>query len=246
MAPPTRTITASPSPQAVAVPATVPVGHGAVSPTDAVWAQESLLHVGRGRVDLTPRRVDAFVVVARRGLLPRPRRGLVHRPGAGARHRPARRDRALATNKDGSALRVEVTPTSGAAPTMHAYDARDGSAVPPESVVPATVDRPAGQVRDGQPAARAQRRLPAPAGRGEAGAGRFGVLGGDGQRLVAFDAGTRVRVPLSGVVGDGFELVRWTSGTTFHGLARSGTAPGGDPLRPRDPLLRDARQGPRR
>lgn len=63
MVPPTRTITASPSPATTAVPQGVPVGDGAVSPSDVVWAQGTVLHVGRRDIDLSPAGIDAFVVV---------------------------------------------------------------------------------------------------------------------------------------------------------------------------------------
>ncbi len=63
MVPPTRTITASPSPDTTVAPKTLPVGKGDVSPTDVVWAQGTVLHVGRGSVDLSPVGIDAFVVV---------------------------------------------------------------------------------------------------------------------------------------------------------------------------------------
>jgi hypothetical protein len=60
--PPRRTVTASPSPQEAA-PASVPIGEGKVSQTDVVWAQGTVLHIGKQTVDLAPARVDAFVVV---------------------------------------------------------------------------------------------------------------------------------------------------------------------------------------
>ncbi len=63
MEPPTRTVTASPSPEVTAVPATVPVGRGVVSASDVVWAQGSRLHVGNRSVDLSPVAIDAFVSV---------------------------------------------------------------------------------------------------------------------------------------------------------------------------------------
>ena len=63
MVPPTRTVTASPSPDTTVAPQTMPVGQGDVSPTDVVWAQGNVLHVGRRSVDLSPVGIDAFVVV---------------------------------------------------------------------------------------------------------------------------------------------------------------------------------------
>jgi hypothetical protein len=64
MVPPSRTVTASPSPDTTVAPATVPVGEGTVSLADVVWAQGNVLHVGRRTVDLSPVGIDAFVVVA--------------------------------------------------------------------------------------------------------------------------------------------------------------------------------------
>jgi hypothetical protein len=61
--PPTRTVTASPSASLPPAPATIPVGHGDVGPSDTVWAQGSVLHVGRRAVDLSPTDVGAMVVV---------------------------------------------------------------------------------------------------------------------------------------------------------------------------------------
>jgi hypothetical protein len=62
-APPRRTITASPSPDVTVAPTAVPVGEGKVAPDDVVWAQGSVLHVGRRSIDLSPVGIDAFVVV---------------------------------------------------------------------------------------------------------------------------------------------------------------------------------------
>ena len=64
MAPaPTKTITATPSQSVAPAPATIPVGQGKVSPTDSVWADGGVLHVGRKQVDLSPIEIEAFVVV---------------------------------------------------------------------------------------------------------------------------------------------------------------------------------------
>ncbi len=60
---PTRTVTAAPSPATTAVPRTVPVGEGAVSSRDVVWAQGTVLHVDRREIDLSPVGIEAFVVV---------------------------------------------------------------------------------------------------------------------------------------------------------------------------------------
>ena len=61
--PPTKTVTATPSQSVAPAPATVPVGQGDVSPSDVVWAQRGVLHVGGDQVDLAPVDIDAFVVV---------------------------------------------------------------------------------------------------------------------------------------------------------------------------------------
>lgn len=63
MVPPTRTVTATPSPATTAVPSSVPVGQGAVSSADVVWAQGNVLHVGGRDIDLSPVGIEAFVVV---------------------------------------------------------------------------------------------------------------------------------------------------------------------------------------
>lgn len=60
---PTRTVTASPTQSVAPAPESVPVGDGEVVPTDVVWAQGSVLHVGDREVDLAPIDVEAFVVV---------------------------------------------------------------------------------------------------------------------------------------------------------------------------------------
>ena len=61
-------------------------GTGDVSPADVVWAQGSVLHVGRRTVDLRRSRIDAFVVVPGGVFVLARRRALVHRPvrGSGA------------------------------------------------------------------------------------------------------------------------------------------------------------------
>ena len=63
MVPPSRTVTAAPSPDTTAAPQAVPIGNGDVSPADVVWAQGTVLHVGTRTVDLSPVGIDAFVVV---------------------------------------------------------------------------------------------------------------------------------------------------------------------------------------
>ncbi len=60
---PTKTVTATPSQSVAPAPATIPVGDGAVSPSDLVWAQGSVLHVNGKEVDLAPIDIEALVVV---------------------------------------------------------------------------------------------------------------------------------------------------------------------------------------
>ncbi len=91
MAPaPTKTITATPSQSVAPAPATIPVGQGKVSPTDSVWADGSVLHVGRKQVDLSPIEIEAFVVVPGGVFVLVAGGAVVHRPhqGAGAPARP--------------------------------------------------------------------------------------------------------------------------------------------------------------
>ena len=99
---------------------------------------------------------------------------------------------------------------------MYAYDLGTGESMPAGESVPATdadlrgtleqvVLRPGSSDGD-----------PVDARRGP---GRFGIVGGDGGQLVVFDATTRMRVPLKGVVGAGFKLIRWQGRIAFFGLA---------------------------
>ena len=60
---PTRTVTATPTQSVAPAPATIPVGQGDVSPSDVVWAQGGVLHVGGDQADLSPVDIEAFVVV---------------------------------------------------------------------------------------------------------------------------------------------------------------------------------------
>ena len=219
MVPPTRTVTASPSPRAAAVPTAIPFGRGKVSPSDAVWAQGSALHVGTREWDLTPHRVDSFVVVTG-GVYFVDRGQVWFTDLVRVRDTGLRRATVLSTNQGGTAIRVELT-----GPSVHAWDARNGESVAPDSVVPEPVtDRLGKAVVVSLRSERSDVSPPPPAA-GRRGPGRYGVLGGDGEPLVAFVAATKVRVPLVGVPGDGFALVRWTSGAGFFGLARVGGKP---------------------
>ena len=95
---------------------------------------------------------------------------------------------------------------------VYAYDLGTGKSIPPAQVVPAT---------DADLRGTAKRLVLPPGGAVEArrGPGDYGLVGGDGGQLVAYDAATRRRIPLKGVVGSGFKLVRWQDGTTFFGVA---------------------------
>lgn len=63
LARPTRTVTASPSPEAAPAPQQVPVGAGPVSASDVVWGDGQRLHVGRRSVDLSPASIEQLVAV---------------------------------------------------------------------------------------------------------------------------------------------------------------------------------------
>jgi len=218
MASPTSTVTASPS--APTAPTTVPVGQGRVSTSDAVWAQDSTLHVGTNQVDLSPRNIDSFVVV-RGGVFLLDRGELLFTDLRRVRDTGLRDVTRVSTNRDGSAMRVEVTTGSGRV-DVHAYDARSGSSIPPGDAKPATVADRLG--RPAQVVLRPERSdvspvVPVPPVPARLGPGRYGVVGGDGEPLDAFDSTTRQRIALRGVVGNGFELVKWLNGVAFFGLA---------------------------
>jgi len=226
MVPPTRTITASPSPPTVTAPTRVPVGHGKVSTSSVVWAQENTLHVGARRFDLSPRRVDSFVVV-RGGVFFVDRGTVWFTDLARVRDTGLRSVTRLTTTRDHSAMRVEMSAGSGPS-SVHAYDVLDGASTSPGNATPATTaDRLGTSVQVTLAPERSDLNpvTPAPAVQARLGPGHFGIVGGDGEPLIAFVSATKVRVPLAGVVGDGFELVRWTSGSTLFGLARAGAKP---------------------
>jgi hypothetical protein len=220
MAPrPTRTITKAPSPAptTTAAPNKVPVGQGRVSPNSVVWAQESTLHFGTRQVDVSPLRIDSFVVVAG-GVFFLSRSELWFTDLSRVRGTGFTGVTRVSTTRDADALVVE---SSAGSAGVYAYDLRTGASMPSDQAVPATDEDLRGT---------AEQVILRPAGKGEAapsaasvdarrGSGRFGIVGGDGERLVVFDATTRRRVPLKGVVGNGFQLVRWQGGVAFFGLA---------------------------
>lgn len=210
----------SPSPRTAGVPTSVPVGAGEVSPSDAVWAQDNELHIASTVIDVSPLRIDSFVVV----------RGGVYLVDDGrlwftdlsrARDTGLTGVTRLSVTRDDSVVRVELSAGSPPA-TAVAFAAGDGSSVPMTDAVPATVaDRLGAPVRVSLSSGRAGRassppQAPEPARRGP---GSYGLVGGDGGPLVAFDARTRQPVRVAQPLGTGFELVRWTGGSTFYGLA---------------------------
>ena len=220
MAPrPTRTVTKfpSPAPTTTAAPTRIPVGQGRISPEGVVWAQESTLHFGTRQVDVSPLRIDSFVVVAG-GVFFVSRGELWFTDLSRVRGTGFMGVTRVSTTRDAGALLVE---SSAGSAGVYAFDLATGASMPPAQVEAATdedlrgtpervVLRPAGSNPAAPSAAPVDARL---------GPGRFGVVGGDDERLVVFDATTRKRVPLKGVMGNGFQLVRWQGRSAFFGVA---------------------------
>ena len=148
--PPTRTVTATPSQSLAPAPATVPVGRGAVSPSDVVWTQGSVLHVGRRQVDLAPIDVEALVVV---------RGGVFVLSGGELWFTDLRRVRGtgqtdvtgLRTSADARFL--QVVDTRSGQPATQAYDTETGRATREDvdTVTPAERGRGAGVQLRGLP-----------------------------------------------------------------------------------------------
>ena len=194
--PPTpRVTTSSPTPRAQSLPTTVPVGHGDVGPQDVVWAQVSTLHVGAHQWDLAPLRVESFAVVPG-GVFFLSGRELWFTDLVKARATGVTGVTRLVTTANGSAMRV----TAGNPSTSRAWDATTGRT----TGWPGTPDPPITSRR---------------------GPGSFSLLGSDGDPLRVHRVGAQHPLRLAGVVGDGFRLVRWTSGTRFYGLALAGGRP---------------------
>jgi hypothetical protein len=135
MVPPSRTVTVTPSPDVTAVPLTVPIGSGPVTPADVVWAQGSTLHVGKRSVDLAPVSVDAFVVVP----------GGVYVLDDGqlwftdlARLRGTGLAGLSGLGATADAARILVTGPASAGSTSYAYDTGTGRAVSADGVVAVT------------------------------------------------------------------------------------------------------------
>ncbi|MET0837194.1 MAG: hypothetical protein ABWY19_00320 [Marmoricola sp.] len=191
--PPTRTVTATPSQSLAPAPASVPVGEGDVSPTDVVWTEGSVLHVGRRQVDLSPIDVEALVVVDG---------GVFALTGGELWFTDLRRVRGTAQTAvtglrtTADARYLEVVDTRSGQPATQAYDAETGKAVRQDvDTVP--------------PAERRQ------------GPGRYHVrTGGGPARVVDTDSGRQVR--LAGLPSV-FEVGMWTGETEFYGVGGSGT-----------------------
>lgn len=223
--PPRRTVTVTPSvsPAPVAVPARIPVGRGAVDPTDVVWVQGSVLHVGKDAWDLTPRRVSSFVV-SDGGVYFLDGGKLWFTDLARVRDTGVTGGQDLAAAYDGRAIRVGVAPAAGRA-VRHGYETTTGAQVPPRQATPATQEQLLGTpakvtLRPDRSDIRSQGEVPA-----RLGPGIYGLVDQPNGPLVGFLRRTSQRVPLTGVVGDGFELVRWTSPARFYGLALRGDQP---------------------
>jgi hypothetical protein len=149
MAPPTRTVTPSPSASTVAVPATVPVGKGPVTLRDVVWAQGSRLHVGRRSVDLSPANVDAFVTVPG-GVYVLARGELWFTDLARLRGTAITGVTGLGVTADGA--RILVTVGSAGAGSAYAFDTATGRAVSAAGTHPVTpAERLRGPDRQGVP-----------------------------------------------------------------------------------------------
>jgi len=217
MAPrPKRTVTKSPAPKA---PTSVPVGQGEISPHAVVWAQDSTLHFGTRQVDISPLNIDSFVVVEG-GVFFLSRGELWFTDLSRARGTGLTGVNRVSTTRDAGALRVEVDAGSGP-DKVFAYDVDTGESIPPDQADPATD----ADLR-GTPKRLVLRSTTTDGTASEAPVdlrlgpdGRYGVVGGDGGGLVVIDATTRKRVPLTGVVGTGFKLVRWHNAIAFFGLA---------------------------
>ena len=226
MVPPARTVTASPSPRVTIAPTAVPVGGGQVSPSVAVWAQDSTLHFGPNEVSLFPRMIDSLVVV-RGGVFLLDRGQVWFTDLVRVRDTGLRDVTELVTNRDASALLVTRTTSSGTTEQL-AYDLADGSATEVAGVTPVTVADLLGRsvrvrLRSVVNAPGTPSVLPSRPAR--LGPGRYGVLAEPGARLVAFASATRGRIPLEGVLGNGFELIRWTSDVGFYGVAHKAGRP---------------------
>jgi hypothetical protein len=135
---PRRTVTASASPQQAAAPASVPIGQGEVSPADVVWAQGSVLHVGKQTVDLSPVMVDAFVVVPG-GVYVLNKRELWFTDLSRLRGTGLVGVTRLGLTADGS--RILVSLEKAGVESDHAYDTGTGKTVSSDGVTPETAEQ---------------------------------------------------------------------------------------------------------
>jgi hypothetical protein len=202
MAPPTRTVTASPSSPVPAVPKIVPVGQGKVGPKDVVWAQGSRLHVGTKSVNLSPVGIDGLVVAP----------GGVYLLSSGelwftdlTRLRGTGLTGLAELGETADHTRLLLTPTKAGGETdaapAYAYDTRTGRAVSSKGLE--EVSR--------------QDRLQGP--------GRYRVTVPAQGAPVAVETSSGVRVPLKGAAPENFELGGWADATTFYGVASKGGRP---------------------
>lgn len=196
LAPPTPPTTTS-TPAPTAAPVVLPVGHGPVGPSEAVWAQGSILHVGRRSVDLSPAAADAFVVVPGGVFLLRASElwftDLTRLRGTGLTSVTG-----LGSNLAGTRLRVEQR--AGGHRQVLGFDTATGHEVP------------ASEVSVAPPAERLRR------------AGLEVALGPGGRPLVT-DTRRQRRVVLSGAVPTRFELGGWAGPWRFYGVSRPRVGP---------------------
>jgi hypothetical protein len=185
---PSRTVTATPSASLAPAPATVPVGKGDVGPSDVVWAQGSVLHVGRRQIDLSPIEIQAMVVVEggvfvlRDGEIWFTDLGRVSGTGQTA-------ITGMSTSAD--ARHLEVVDTRSGQPATQAYDTVTGRALR----------------RDVETLDPQERHF---------GPGRYQVWPkGGGSRVVDVETDRTVR--MAGLPKT-FEVGAWTSETSFFGI----------------------------
>lgn len=214
MAPPPSPVTSAPSASPIAGPTVLPVGNGKVTRADTVWAQGGLLHVDRRSVDLSPVRIDAFVVTGG-GVYLLSNGELWFTDLSRLRGTGLTGVSSLGVTADGARLLV----TTDAA--TDAYDTRTGRSVSSEGLEPLSAQQRLGTAvgvdTDGT------RVIVRPTGKGRlsgrTGSGRFGVALTRVGTPVAFDTGTGQRVRLRGTVPRNLELAGWTTPVSFYGLA---------------------------
>lgn len=224
--PPSPSATATPGTQGAPMPDSVPVGRAGIARTTPVWAQGSVLHVGDRTLDIAPRRVDAFVVTPG---------GIYFIDSSEVWFTDLDRVRGTAlesvtgivANADRSRIRVTAAGQGGAT-GVQGYETRQGKAVPAATVRPVPVEERLGRrIKVELRSADGDASTPRGSLAARVGPGDYGLIDVDAGPLMAFEAASRHRVPLAGVTGTGFELVRWTGPTTFYGVALSNGSPTG-------------------